>query len=33
VTEPPATLQELVARYGIPGAMVGVLEDGRIETE
>jgi CubicO group peptidase (beta-lactamase class C family) len=26
-------LEELVARYGIPGAVVGVVEDGRVETE
>lgn len=26
-------LQELVARHGIPGAVVGVLQDGRVEAE
>ncbi|MFI6503941.1 serine hydrolase domain-containing protein [Nonomuraea typhae] len=32
MTELQKTVQELVARSGIPGAVVGVLEDGRIET-
>ncbi|WP_165975435.1 serine hydrolase domain-containing protein [Actinomadura rubrisoli] len=32
MTELQETLQELVARFGIPGAVAGVLEDGRIET-
>jgi CubicO group peptidase (beta-lactamase class C family) len=33
VTELREVVQELVARHGIPGAVVGVLEDGRIEAE
>jgi CubicO group peptidase (beta-lactamase class C family) len=32
MTELQETVQELVARTGVPGAVVGVLEDGRIET-
>lgn len=32
MTELQQSVQELVARSGIPGAVVGVLEDGRIET-
>jgi CubicO group peptidase (beta-lactamase class C family) len=32
MTELQETVQEVVARSGIPGAVVGVLEDGRIET-
>ncbi len=32
MTELQETVQELVARSGVPGAVVGVLEDGRIET-
>src|SRR5262249_3667035 len=33
VTELREVVQELVARHGIPGAVVGVLEDGRVEAE
>lgn len=32
MTELQETVQDLVARSGVPGAVVGVLEDGRIET-
>lgn len=32
MTELQKTVEELVARSGVPGAVVGVLEDGRIET-
>ena len=32
MTELQETVRELVARSGIPGAVVGVLQDGRIET-
>ncbi|MEV0800416.1 serine hydrolase domain-containing protein [Kribbella sp. NPDC050281] len=32
MTELQKTVEELVARSGVPGAMVGVIEDGRIET-
>ncbi len=32
MTELQETVQDLVARSGVPGALVGVLEDGRIET-
>lgn len=32
MTELQETLQELVDRTGVPGALVGVLQDGRIET-
>jgi CubicO group peptidase (beta-lactamase class C family) len=32
MTELQETVQDLVARTGVPGAVVGVLEDGRIET-
>jgi hypothetical protein len=33
VTELREVLQELVAHHGIAGALVGVLEDGRVEAE
>jgi CubicO group peptidase (beta-lactamase class C family) len=33
MTELREVVQELVARTGIPGAVVGVLEDGRVEAE
>ena len=33
MTERHEVLQELVAHHGIPGALVGVLEDGRVEAE
>lgn len=33
MTELREVVQDLVARHGIPGAVVGVLEDGRIEAE
>ncbi|TCO59614.1 serine hydrolase domain-containing protein [Actinocrispum wychmicini] len=32
MTELQETVRELVARSGVPGAVVGVLEDGRVET-
>ena len=33
MTELHEVLQELVAHHGIPGAVVGVLDDGRVEAE
>ncbi|MEV5535747.1 hypothetical protein AB0L13_02720 [Saccharopolyspora shandongensis] len=33
MTELQETLQELAAHHGIPSAVVGVAEDGRIEAE